>query len=1056
MLILTTLLLVYASAGLVASERIYIVTSSVENCPQDLDIDRCLTLQHYASNLTFSTLNIRQNLSLEMEPGSHSLDSPISLVGRQNNSLVFKAVNGTADVVCNRQLVESFYIQGRLSAGNFHRVQISGVNFIGCDQNGVYSTTKTLIEDVHYRRSRLIALILTDVTNARIINSSISDLVCLQPSGFCSVQALMVSRSSLHVDMCTFFDTPPNTVGGGITIDNSDMVIENSSFRNISGGTGGAIRITNSRNRKLAITNSTFYGNKASRNGGAIYINSSDITIKSCEFINNIANAGGAVLATGINISLIVAHSIFRNNTARGIGGAVVITDGIITLPDIADALYPNTRSSLAITASKFENNQGQSGGGAVAVFGRRSEFSLYKSSFLNNTAFRSDRTGRGGALRISSPHSYTLIEESEFIRNEADKEGGSIDIGSQFCQVFVRMSTFTENIAHFESGGAIAYLQARDNNITIDKSTFNRNSASFCGALDVVQATIRSSIFTENRAIPVPRSSRNWKTVGGGAICVRENTTEVAHSTFQRNIAINSGAGVINTFSGLRIENSTFDRNMAGKGGGVIHQHSGNLSIIQSNFSNNQATGSGGVAHGVSVRIENVNFVNNTASDGGSLYILQAVINNSNFVHNQASSDGGAVFFYRCLFCGKKESFIALSNFTNNGARQGVGGGIVLNRHNLSLIKNIFSHNFASSCGVIKASSYKMSISRNTFTWNSATGVNSERVGGGVMCLRSGSVLVNDGEFIHNTAIQHGGVMEVDNSTVLIEGSLFDNNTARDHGGVAYTSSFHSPSTFEVVDSSFFSNQALRGDGGVFYLHSEGSKIDVNENNFSHNRAGHYGGLFSVDWTSLTVNDTNIFNNTATKGNIVSTCNGNITILTSGTYNISKRQADNCFFYDMILQPSATLSPMYSTVLASSIAPSDVTFSINKGTSTTATYHLPTSRILSSSFIGTYLDLTATVATTSSYKTKTRSTETVVTRSTLHPGISVTDTLPITRSTLHPGIVVTNMLPTNLPPTTASINTHGDVSATTNDGMKLCAHVTLLFTALFALITLV
>ena len=448
-----------------ACENIYIVTSSVENCPQDLDIDRCLTLQHYASNLTFGTLNTRENVSLEMEPGSHSLDSPISLVGRQNNSLVFKAVNGTAHVVCNRQLVESFYIQGRLSAGYFHSVQISDVHFIGCDQNGVYSTTKVLIEDVHYRQSRLIALLLTDVTNARIVKSSISDLICLQPSGFCSVMSLMVSRSSLHVDMCTFSNTPPNSVGGGITIENSDMVIENSSFRKISGGDGGAIRITNSRNRKLAITNSTFYGNKASRQGGAIYINSSNITIKSCEFTNNIASGGGALFATGINISLTVAHSRFSNNTAKGTGGAVVITDGVITLPHIADALYPNTRSSVVITASKFENNQGQSDGGAVAVFGRRSEFSLSNSSFLNNTAFRSDRTGRGGALLISSPLSYTLIEESEFIKNEADKEGGSIDISSESTQVFVRMSTFTDNKAHFDSGGAIAYLQATNNN---------------------------------------------------------------------------------------------------------------------------------------------------------------------------------------------------------------------------------------------------------------------------------------------------------------------------------------------------------------------------------------------------------------------------------------------------------------------------------------------------------------------------------------------------------------------------------------------------------------
>ena len=1039
MFILPILLLVYASAQYVICEKIYIVTSTVENCPQDLDIDRCLTLQHYASNLTYGTLNIGEDLSLEMEPGSHSLDSPISLIGRRNNSFILKAVNGTAHVVCNRQLVDgAFYVKGMLSVGRFHSVHISGVNFIGCDQNGVYKTTKAHIEDVHFRHSRLIALGLTDVTNATISRSSISDLMCLQPSGFCSVKALVVSRSSLYLNMCSFFNSPPNSVGGGIENNKSDMVIENSSFRNFSGGTGGAIEITNSRNRTLAITNSSFYGNKANRNGGAIFIDGADIIIKGCEFTNNIANAGGAIFATGINISLIVARSRFSSNMAKGIGGAVFITDGIVTFPHIADTLYPNTRSSLAITASKFENNKGQSDGGAIAVLGRRSELLLSNSSFLNNTAFRTDRTGRGGAVLISSPNSFTLIEESEFIRNEVDNEGGAIDINSEFCQVFVSMSTFTDNIAHFGSGGAIAFLWARNNNITVDKSTFNRNNASFCGALDAVQATVISSIFTENRATTGPRSSNTWKTLGGGAICVRENTTKVLNSTFQRNIAIDSSAGVINTFSGVRIENSTFDSNMAGKGGGVILHHLGNLSIIRSNFSNNQAAGNGGVVRGVSVLIENVNFINNVAYNGGSLYILQAVINNSNFINNRATIDGGAVLFFRCPFCDKEPSFIYLSNFTNNGAHQGVGGGIALTRHSLSLVKNIFSHNSASSCGAMKASLHNMSISKNIFIHNRATGINSERVGdGGVMCLKSGSVLVDDSQFIHNTAKRHGGVMEVDNSTVLIEGSLFDSNTARDHGGVAYTSSIHLPATFEVSESSFSSNQALMGDGGVFYLHSEGSKIYVYGSNFSNNYAGHYGGLFSVEGTSLKVNDTSFFNDTARKGDTVSTCNSNITISNSDTYNISqRRQANNCFFYDMIIspiiKPSATLSSIYSTVLGSTImiASSDVTFTISKVTST-SNYHSLTSLIKSSSVIGISLDLTAT--TTSSHRTKTMSTQTGVT-STMH----------------HSGVILMATSLTSLPSTTASYN---DTAVTTNDGMKLCAHFTLLVTSFYPLI---
>ena len=842
-----------------------------------------------------------------------------------------------------------------------------------------------------------------------------------------------------------------------------DMIIENSSFRHLSGRNGGAIRIANGRNRTLEIINSTFHDNIARLGGGAIYItNSSNITLEGCTFVNNTAmsgSRGGGILATGINISVSISQTDFNNNIARN-GGAVAVTDGIITLPHLFDSLYPYTRNSISISQSKFIDNSAEYGGaiivaglgrrnsisisqskfidnsaeyggGAMVVAGRRSLLTLTQSSFFSNTAFR----GYGGAVYVSGKNSYTLIDHSDFMNNEAD-EGGAVRIIGVGSSVSVRISTFDNNSAHHRSGGAILHFAGLSTDNSIDKSIFSNNKAAFCGALDFVQVTVTSTLFIHNRATTGLRSSVNWKKRGGGAICTRDSST-LFNSTFNHNIAEESSAGVLNTLSGMRVEGSTFENNEAGRDGGVILHHTANLTIIQSNFTNNHADGDGGVIHGNRVSIDNANFYNNTAESGGSLFIRQAVVSEGNFINNKATDDGGAIYL-SCTFCSitEFEVFIHWSNFINNVASQGVGGAIFIRRHNISLTENIFSYNSASSCGAVGASwllynftpfrPYNLNISKSTFTHNRATGVDRDRIGGGgVMCLKSGYATIVDSQFNHNTARENGGVMEVDNSTVLIQGTLFDNNTARYNGGVTHTSSFiYLPATFRVFQCSFTNNKASIGNGGVFYLHREGSKLSIRENSLNYNHAGHYGGVFSVEGTRLTVNATSMNNNTARRGSIISTCNSNITIQSSDTYSISQRQFGPCFFYDIrhtTVEPSSTV-PFQSFSSGSmdiTVTPSEVTPSISTNHKVTSTTMRSSTSVRPSSSMTRIYLTAARVKTISATATST-------------PALENTFTLiiPLAKSSSK----------ANPSSTTMSTSTPMDasVSPTTNDGIKL------------------
>ena len=108
----------------------YIVTSADSPCPmEEYAGDNlewpCLTLQQYASNDSFSSDHI--NVTLQLEPGNHSLNSELS----HSNLISFVMRSENAFIFCNQQ------DGAQLRIHSVQRVDIIGINFIACGYSEV-------------------------------------------------------------------------------------------------------------------------------------------------------------------------------------------------------------------------------------------------------------------------------------------------------------------------------------------------------------------------------------------------------------------------------------------------------------------------------------------------------------------------------------------------------------------------------------------------------------------------------------------------------------------------------------------------------------------------------------------------------------------------------------------------------------------------------------------------------------------------------------------------------------------------------------------------------
>ena len=308
--------------------------------------------------------------------------------------------------------------------------------------------------------------------------------------------AVLIKSDNVVIDNCTF-DKNHVTKGGGAIKAPSDYligintVIKNCKFtNNYAKEAAGAVSLPGNNSK---IINCSFISNRAINNegiafGGAIsigsdvpncigyvrncsFVNNSatskghshggagcirhGIQYIDCEFINNVADEGGALTYHG---SGAIRNCVFIGNCAKEFGGA--LSTGF---------LYNNTMD-LNIKNCVFNENEAPLGG-AVQLVG--TNIKIEKSSFNDNHAFKNGGAANMEALSV-------VLTECSLNGNIAEVDGGAVFINGE--NTLISHSSFMNNSAipdydkYDEGLGGAVYVNST--NATIQSNTFFFNTA--------------------------------------------------------------------------------------------------------------------------------------------------------------------------------------------------------------------------------------------------------------------------------------------------------------------------------------------------------------------------------------------------------------------------------------------------------------------------------------------------------------------------------------------------------------------------------------------------
>ena len=243
--------------------------------------------------------------------------------------------------------------------------------------------------------------------------------------------------------------------------------------------------------------------------------------------------------------------------------------------------------------------------------------------------------------------------------------------------------------------------------------------------------------------------------------------------------------------------------------------------------------------------------------------------------------------------------------NFTNNRILPALHiDNSSLELHHTNFINNNgIPHRILGVLSIANTTSM-VTISHCTFTSNSAF------YNGGVASIRNATVSILNSTFTQNRARRgNGGVFAVDDSEITIHDSMFDNNTAGTNGGVISINYLRSAL---FISHTSFTNNKASNQGGVMYLRRKGSEVKISRSTIGFNNATR-GGFATVHGSSLEITTSNIFNNTAETGEVISACSSDIsvsdqlTIATDPVYSVCTLISGN--IDDTDLEPTTAAS---------------------------------------------------------------------------------------------------------------------------------------------------
>ena len=547
----------------------------------------------------------------------------------------------------------------------------------------------------------------------------------------------MNDDSSLTTERCEFSDNAVESFGGALRLSSGFARIEETTFRNNSAPTGGAIFLENGSSLSVRISN--FTGNRAVL-GGAIYAkNNAQLTIGDSYFISNVANQRRR-LTTPQPFSKKRPKNLSSDGFSYRITGTPSIRSNTFS-PDLqynGGAVLCAQYCNMNIHSSLFSRNYGSTFGGSV----------------------------------VAVANSNVTVQHSNFHGNKAGDSGGSIAVENDVSLVLSGCN-FTGNSAPYGSAGAI--YARNHSNVEITGTLIQNNSArKFGGALMVME-----HVSLKMAAVVLDSNSIHMI---GGAIYVQDYCDVVLQRCrLARNVErlLYGSAIATLSYSTLTITETVVSENVAGSiGGAIIVQGYCDVMINTTSFNNNLRS-SLMALNNVTVSLTSSEFHNNSRGMmGGTVYANQYVtlrVHQALFDGNSVVYCGGAIYADR-----HGSVMVEDSEFRNNDAIAVYHSTRILIR-NSTLVKNMASNGFGGA--MVAVSSTYLVMTDSVLEDNAC-----EDHGGAISMRDKSQGFLRYVIFSGNVAEIDGGAIEVIHSDLQTDYCLFENNSAvRGSGGAIF-----------------------------------------------------------------------------------------------------------------------------------------------------------------------------------------------------------------------------------------------------------------------------
>ncbi len=644
---------------------------------------------------------------------------------------------------------------------------------------------------------------------------------------------------NIIINNCKFDNLVASSRGGAIFTEytKGNLIINNSVFTNNNGGSwGGALGITYSayeNGLNLKINNSNFVNNVAN-NGGAGYLMAEKITIENSNFTDNSAINGPGVLEL-YNCTATINNCILVNNSAKSQGTAIKIES--VTNQPIA---------TLNITNSIIENNKGTEGK-APAIFVDKATLYVSYSSIVNEHNLETKTsTGYdaiyGQGIAIANNNWWGTNDPTSLVN------GTNITIDK-----WVIMNV---------DANATDVLPGDEVKVTVD---FNHVMTSAGEIEELAGGVIPKEAYTvtfaaENGTVISETLTINNGESGNAVFTASDANAKVTATCAQATKDIIFVGEIPEPYTGIvYVSPDGSDRNN-GSAEAPVASIAKAIAIATAETGSGQIVIKEGTYKGTDYLItKDLEIVGegDVVIDGegqGRLFYMSYGTDVAKFSLSNVVLTGAKYGYGAAVYSFAKETVLDNVTIVNNPG----AGDLITTYGNLTIKDSeVSGHNGGD---VIQTSGDATIIINNTlFKDNEVSASTSDY---GILYVSSGkaNVIIENSKFYNNKARQ-GIVVGSTDANITVKGSEFINNT----NTVSYGGAIRASAKLDVTESVFINNNAFR-DGGAIYIGFSGDAT-ITRSEFINNSAGSgYDGDAIYNGNKATVNYCILLTNTTGK----------------------------------------------------------------------------------------------------------------------------------------------------------------------------------------------